>query len=261
MNIIVFIKQVPSTNNAAVGSDNTLIREGTGQIINPADLNALEEALRIKEKTNGCVTVCTMGPASAESILRQAGGMGADNLYLISDPLFAGSDTYATASVLSFVVRKLGFFDLILCGRRSLDGETGQVGPEIAALLGLPCAVNCVELKIKKQNIYCVRMMEHDLREELFPIPSVVTIYNSINSPRLPSIQGLRHLHNNSIKLITSRGLGISPNKCGLNGSPTKVIHITSKTYRKRAAVWKSDKEGALHILKLIKETQINGVV
>ena len=139
MNIAVFIKQVPADGSVKTGADHTLQRDSAAKMINPADLNAVEEGLCIKDEIGGSVTVLSMGPASTESMLRQTAAMGADQLCLINDPAFAGADTYATAKTLSKAVEYLGGFDLLICGRRSIDGETGQVGPELAALLNIPC--------------------------------------------------------------------------------------------------------------------------
>ena len=139
MNIIVCIKQVPDTTEVKIDQKTgRLIREGVPSIINPEDKNAIEEALKLKEKDNSKITVLTMGPPQAEIALREALAMGADEAVLLSDRKFAGSDTWATANALAAGVKSLGDFDLILCGRQAIDGDTAQVGPQLAEALEIP---------------------------------------------------------------------------------------------------------------------------
>lgn len=259
MRIGVFIKQVPAEGSVTTSADHTLVREGIARIINPPDMNALEESLRIKDETGGNVTVCTMGPASAESMLRQAAAMGADRLCLISDSTLAGSDTYATAKTLSRAVRHLGGFDLLLCGRRSIDGETGQVGPELAALLNIPCATNCVSIQIDGQIILCRRMLEKEYQDWRLCTPALITVNYGINSPRLPSISGLRRAKDIPIEKLTAASLGLSTTECGIAGSPTKVVRITAKPFGKRNPVRTAGTAGIQSALKLLAEAQRKG--
>jgi electron transfer flavoprotein alpha/beta subunit len=259
MNIGVFIKQVPAEGSLTTHADHTLVREGVANTINPPDLNALEEALRIKDATGSRVTVVTMGPASAAGLLRQAASMGADRLCLVSDPVFAGSDTFATAKTLSLAVRHLNGFDLLLCGRRSIDGETGQVGPELAALLNIPCATNCVSLRVAGQHIFCRRLLEKEYQEWRLPLPALVTVNYGINSPRLPSIAGLRYAKDMPIETLTARSFGLSADECGLTGSPTRVVHVTIKPFGKRSGVRKTGLEGLELALAIIHEFDREG--
>jgi electron transfer flavoprotein beta subunit len=255
MNICVFVKQVPSESKVTPGDNTTLRRDGVAHVINPADLNALEEALRIKDQVGAYVTVCTMGPASSETMLRHVGAMGADRLCLISDTAFAGSDTYATARTLSYAVKRLGDFDLFLCGRRTIDGETGQVGPELAALLDIPCATNCVSIMFNNDaSMICRRMLEKAHETWCLPLPALVTVYNSINAPRLPSILGLRHAKNLAIMRLTAADLGLYPSECGLRGSPTQVVHITTKTIGKRTPVFMTSPNGISATLDIVAD-------
>ena len=254
MRIGVFIKQVPAEGTVNTGRDHTLNRNGVAKIINPTDVTALEEALRIKDQTGAHITVCTMGPPSAESALRQTAAMGADHLCLISDRALAGSDTFITAKVLSKAVQHLGGFDLILCGRRSIDGETGQVGPELAALLNVPCIANCVHLQVKDQAVVCRRMLESETQVWRVPLPALVTIHFGINAPRLPSIMGLRRANGTAVELLTAAALGIPPQECGLLGSPTRVSRVTTRPLGKRTAVRMIGPEGVAPTLAIIQE-------
>ena len=139
MNIVVCIKQVPDTTNVRIDPEtNTLVRSGVQSIINPFDMYAIEEAVRLKEKFGGLVTIITMGPPQAEEALREAISLGADEAVLISDRAFAGSDTWATSYTLSRAIGKIGKFDIIICGKQAIDGDTAQVGPGVAAFLDIP---------------------------------------------------------------------------------------------------------------------------
>ena len=148
MKILVCAKQVPDTANVRFGKDYTLQREGAARVTNPADESALELGLCLRDAAGGRVTVLTMGPKPAESMLREALSRGADEAVLLCDPAFAGADTLATARTLAAAAQYLGGFDLILCGRRAADGETGQVGPMLAALMNLPCVTNALEAQV-----------------------------------------------------------------------------------------------------------------
>lgn len=259
MKIAVFIKQVPAEGTLRTTAENTLVRDGIVTIINPADLTAVEEALQIKDRTGASITAISMGPLSAESILRQTAAMGVDQIYLISDRLLAGSDTYATAKVLSSAVRCLGGFDLLLCGRRSIDGETGQVGPELAALLDIPCVTNCTAIHLEEKMVTCRRMVETEYQEWRMPMPALLTVYFGINAPRLSSIAGLRRAKTLAMERLTTVDLGLLPADCGLTGSPTRVQRITIRPFEKRQAVRAVGVEGVDPVLAMIAEAKIGG--
>jgi len=150
MKTIVCIKQVPETHNVRINPQtNTLIREGVESIVNPFDENALEAALQLREKHGGQVTVLSMGPPQAETALRHTMAMGVDEAILLSDRAFAGADTWATAYTLSCGIKKIGNFDLILCGKQAIDGDTAQVGPELAEFLGIAQAAYVRKIELK----------------------------------------------------------------------------------------------------------------
>lgn len=232
MNILVLIKAVPSVSGGLDGEQKT-----TELIVNPADLSALEEALVLKSTLGARVTVATMGITRCESLLKECLARGADEAVLITDRAFAGSDTCATSRILAEAVKRLGSFDLVFCGCRSTDGETGQVGPELAVRLGLPYIANCVELTIdgSKLNANCVT----DWGSETLAasLPALITFRNGINSPRLPSLLGLRKANKAQVKTLDFDAIGLPRELTGQAGSPTIVKRSFRKEFRKRSAV------------------------
>jgi electron transfer flavoprotein beta subunit len=234
MNIIVCIKQVPGTTEIKIDpKTNTLVREGVKSIVNPFDTYALEEGVRLKERYGGKVTVITMGPPQAEEALRETISLGADEAILLSDRAFAGSDTWATSYVLSKAVAKIANYDIIICGRQTLDGDTGQVGPELSEMLKIPFVsyVSKVE-EIKDRHIRVQRMIEegHEVIETT--LPAVITVVKEINVPRLPSLRGSMKAKTAKIPVWTAADIGAEPDKAGIPGSPTRVVKIF---YPKRA--------------------------
>nr|HPM03735.1 electron transfer flavoprotein subunit beta/FixA family protein [Candidatus Cloacimonadota bacterium] len=195
MNIIVCIKQVPDTTEIKIDpATNTLIREGVESIINPFDLYAIEEAVRLKEQFGGTVTAVTMGPPQAEVALRDAVALGVDKIILLSDRKFAGADTWATSLTLAGAVKKIADYDLVLFGQQAIDGDTAQVGPGVAAHLDLPqvCFVRKIE-KIEADTVVLQRLMEDGYDRLQIKMPAVVTVVKEINTPRLPSLRGKKN--------------------------------------------------------------------
>ena len=228
MNIVVCLKQVPGTTDVKIDPQtNTLIRQGIENIINPFDTYALEEGVRLKEQHGGRVTVITMGPPQAESALREAISLGADEAVLLSDGAFAGADTWATAFTLSKAVTRLGEYDLIICGRQTIDGDTGQVGPELAEMLDIPFVAYVSQIEeIAGGNIRFRRMVEegHEVIETT--LPAVITVTKEINVPRLPSLRGITRSKSAAIPTWTIQELGVDSNMVGLPGSSTQVIKV-----------------------------------
>lgn len=227
MNIIVCIKQVPDAAEVKINPQtNTLIREGVPSIINPYDLHAIEAALQIREQKGGKVTVITMGPPQAEEALREAISMGVDDVRLISDKAFAGSDTWATSYTLSKAIEKLGF-DIILCGKQAIDGDTAQVGPEIADFLDIPHIAYIKKIEeIGSDFIRVQRLMDdgYDIVESTIPV--LLTVVKELNIPRLPSLKGKMAAKKAIIKKMTLSDLDAEEDNIGLRGSPTKVKNI-----------------------------------
>ncbi|MCD6377545.1 MAG: electron transfer flavoprotein subunit beta/FixA family protein [Planctomycetes bacterium] len=237
MRIIVPIKQVPSSDDVQLDPQTgTLIRQGVEAIVNPLDLYAIETALSIRDKHGGEIIVISMGPAQAAEALREAISMGADEAVLLCDSVFAGSDTYATAYVLSTAIKRLGEYDLIICGERATDGETGQVGPGIASFLNLPVItyVSKIDELIenhRKQSKHPEGIRVHRLIETGYEIikadlPVVLTVVKEIAIPRLPTLAGKIRARNLQIPIWSASDLGIEKNQVGLTGSLTKVVKI-----------------------------------
>jgi len=228
LNIIVCLKQVPGTTQVKIDpKTNTLVREGVQAIINPFDTYAIEEAVRLREKHGGAVTAVTMGPPQAEAALKEAVSVGADNAVLVSDRAFAGSDTWATALVLAAAVRKLKDFDLVICGRQSIDGDTGQVAPELAQMLGLPFVAYVSQVEeVKPGTIRLRQLIEEGHQVMEAPLPAVVTVSKDINTPRLPSLRG--QMKAKSLKPVVwgLNDLDIDPTRVGVAGSATRVVKI-----------------------------------
>ena len=228
MNIVVCLKQVPGTTEVKIDPQtNTLIRQGIENTVNPFDTYALEEGARIKEQCSGKVTAISMGPPQAENMLREALSIGADEAVLLSDGAFAGSDTWATAYTLAKAIEKIGQCDLIICGRQTIDGDTGQVGPELAELLALPfiAYVSKVE-EIDNEYIRARRMIEEGYEVIETSLPAVISVVKEINIPRLPSLRGIAKAKSAVIPVWTTQELGVDRNAVGLSGSATRVIKI-----------------------------------
>jgi electron transfer flavoprotein beta subunit len=227
VNIIVCIKQVPDTAEVRINPEtNTLIREGVPSIINPYDLHAIEAALQIKEKTGARVTVITMGPPQAEDALREAISMGADDVRLISDRAFAGADTWATSYALYKAIEKLGY-DIILCGKQAIDGDTAQVGPEVAEFLNIPHIAYIRKIEdVSDKSIKVQRLMDEGYDVVESPLPVLLTVVKELNTPRLPSLKGKMAAKKAVITKMDLNAIGAEAENVGLKGSPTQVKNI-----------------------------------
>ncbi|MFA6170035.1 MAG: electron transfer flavoprotein subunit beta/FixA family protein [Candidatus Margulisiibacteriota bacterium] len=227
MDIVVCIKQVPDTTEVRINPEtNTLVRDGVPSIINPMDENALEAALQLRDQHGGKVTVITMGPPQATEALRTSIAMGADEAFLVSDRAFAGSDTWATSYTLAQAIKKTGKFDLILCGKQAVDGDTAQVGPGIAEWLNLPQVTFAVKVAKEEAGLKVERLLEEVNEIVSIPLPCLVTVVKQINEPRLPSLKGLMRAKKAEIKTLSAQDIQADPKNIGLNGSPTKVVKI-----------------------------------
>lgn len=228
MNIIVCLKQVPGTTQVKIDPQtNTLVRQGIENIVNPFDTYALEEGVRLKERYGGKVTAISMGPPQAEEMLRETIGTGADEAILVSDRALAGSDTLATSYALGGTIKKIQDYDLVICGRQTVDGDTGQVGPELSEQLEIPFVAYVSKIEeIDNGRMRAQRMIEdgHEVIET--PLPAVITVVKEINVPRLPSLRGLAKAKSAMIPTWTIQELGIGKNMVGLSGSATRVIKV-----------------------------------
>ncbi len=225
MDIIVCIKQVPDTNDVRIDEKKgTLIREGVPSIINPDDKHAIEEALRIREKEGGKITILTMGPPQADDALRESLAMGADEAILLSDRAFAGSDTWATAYSIARAVNAIGKFDLIICGRQAIDGDTAQVGPQLAESLELPQVTYARKVEISGDKAVIERALEDGHETLETSLPAVITVIGDLNEPRYPTIKGIVTAYRDKeVGKMTAADLNADEAKIGLKGSPTQV--------------------------------------
>ena len=228
MHSVVCLKQVPGTTKVEIDPQtNTLVRKGIENVMNPFDTYALEEVVRLKERYGGKVTAISMGPSQAEGMLREAISLGADEAILLSDGAFAGADTLATSYTLAQAMAKLEPYGLIICGRQTLDGDTGQVAPELSEVLGIPFISYVSQIEeIDGESIRIKRMIEdgHEFIES--PLPAVISVVKEINVPRLPSLRGLTRAKTVEIPVWTAQELGIDEEMTGLPGSPTKVVKV-----------------------------------
>ena len=230
MKIIVCVKQVPDAKDVRLDpKTNTLSREGVQAIMNPYDRHALEEAVRLKEQHGGTVTVVSMGPPQAEEMLREAVSCGADEAVLVSDRAFAGADTWATTYTLSQAIKKIDDFDLILCGKQAIDGDTAQVGPGLAERLDIPFVAYVRKINDCTANsIRAERLMDdgYDLLE--IPLPALFTVVKEINEPRIPSLKGKMKAKKIDITKMTAADIEADPEQLGLKGSTTQVVKVFS---------------------------------
>ncbi len=243
MKIICLIKQVPDTTDIKINpKTNTLIREGVPSIINPFDMYAIEEGLRIRERLGAEVIALSMGPPQAEEALREALSLGVDQAILLSHPAFAGADTLATSYTLAQAISKLKPYDLILCGRQASDGDTGQVGPGVAEHLSIPqvAFVRRIE-EIDPEQAVVQRMTEEGYEVIQTPLPALLTVVKEINEPRLPSLRGKLRAKKAEIPVWGLDELGVKEEEVGLNGSPTQVLRIFTPQPREKGEIWEGD--------------------
>lgn len=229
MNILVCVKQVPDTTEIKINPvTNTLMREGVPSIVNTFDAYALELAVRLKEEHGGKVTVMSMGPDQAKTALKECLSVGADEAYLLSDRAFGGSDTLATSFILASFTKHLekenGAFDLIMCGKQAIDGDTGQVGPEIAEHLGIAQVTYATDIKYEADRVLIKR--ENDQGYDWIEVlsPAVITVTKSDFEPRYATLRSKMAANKAEIHVLNSESIDIDVEKCGLKGSPTKVM-------------------------------------
>jgi electron transfer flavoprotein beta subunit len=243
MHFVVCIKQVPDTHDVKINPEtNTLMREGVESIINPFDMYAIEEGLRLRDRLGGTVTALTMGPPQAEVALREAIAMGVNQAILVSDRAFAGSDTWATSYTLSKALEKIGDYSVILFGKQASDGDTAQVGPGVATHLDLPQITYVRKIEeIDQDRIVAERLLESGFESIESPLPCVLTVVKEINEPRLPSLKGKMAARKAEITKWGAADIAADPAKLGLNGSPTKVVRIFSPTPREGGEMIEGD--------------------
>ena len=225
MKIVVCIKQVPDTNEVKLDPvTNTLIREGVPSIINHDDKSGIEAALQLKEKVGGTVTVVCMGPPQADVALREALAMGCDEAYLVSAREFGGSDTFATATIIATALKKIGF-DMVITGRQAIDGDTAQVGPQIAEMLKIPQVSYAEEVHMEGDKVIVKRQYEDRYHLLEVKTPCLLTALAELAEPRYMHAGGIVDAYNKEIKTIGFDDLknDLNPDFIGLKGSPTNV--------------------------------------
>ncbi len=260
MNIIVCIKQVPDSTQVKVDpKTGTLIRAGVPSILNPYDHFALERALEIKAKTGAKITLLSMGPNQATAVLRLGLALGADEGVLLSDRAFAGSDTWATSYALATAVKKIGQYDLILCGQMAIDGDTAQTGPGIAYHLGIPQITFCESIDANGNQIVVKKLIEggHQILEADLPV--LVTMTMPVDyAAKYPSFLAAHKAQDKTIHVWTAADIGADPNKLGLNGSPTRVDRIFPPPARQKGEMFSgSAAELANKFIEILKKESV----
>jgi len=256
VNIVVCIKQVPDTTEVRIDpKTNTLIREGVPSIINPDDKAGLEAALRLKDEYNAHVTVLTMGIPNAEVALREALAMGADEAILITDRAFGGADTLATSTTLAAAIKNLDY-DLIITGRQAIDGDTAQVGPQIAEHLGLVNISYAEDIKIDGDNIIVKRQYEDRYHLLKTKLPCLITALAELNKPRYMTPGGIFDAYREKgIRIWNLKDVDVSQECVGLKGSPTKVVKSFTKGAKSAGKVFNLEpQESAGLIVEKMKE-------
>jgi electron transfer flavoprotein alpha/beta subunit len=261
MEIVVCIKQVPDTTEVKIDPvTNTLIRQGVPSIVNPFDKNAVEAALQLKETYGGKVTVLSMGPPQAKDALKECLAMGADSAILISDRAFGGSDTLATSYTLAAAIRKLGTYDIILCGKQAIDGDTAQVGPETAEHLGIAQVTYASKIEVSGSDAKIER--EHEEGYEIIEVklPFLASVIKTLNyEPRYPTVKGTMKANRAEIAVWTAADLDVKEEHLGLKGSPTQVRKIFTPPRRVQGILIQKDtaREAVAELLEKLSEAKI----
>lgn len=260
MRIAVLVKQVPAVDTVKIDENTgTMIRDGVEAELNPLDLHAVEAAVRVKEaRKDTSVTAVSMGPMNAQKAVRYAIAMGADSGVLLSDRKFGGADTLATARTLAKAIKKAGPFDLLFAGERATDGETGQVGPACAEILGVSVLsyVSAIE-QITESSIRVVRSIEGGHETIEAKLPAMVIPVKEMNIPRLCTLSGKLRAKKTAVDIITAEDISMTAEETGLTGSATQVINVTyPKVTRSGRRVIASDGLGAAinEVMKILEE-------
>ena len=262
MKIIVCIKQVPDTSEMKFDTESkTIIRDGVENIVNPFDLYAVEEALRIKENNEGThITALTMGPPSAESALKEVISMGVDDAILISDRAFAASDTWATSYALSQAIKKINEYDLILFGKQAIDGDTAQVGPGVAEFLNIPQITFIKKIEeLNNDKIIAERAVEDGFEIIETKLPCVLTCIKELNEPRLPSLRGKMKAKKVEIPIWSAADINADIEKIGFKGSPTRVVKAFAPSIEKENIILNDEHQetNVDALIKLIRDKKL----
>ena len=255
MNIVVCVKQVPDTTVVKIDpKTGTLIRDGVPSIINPEDKHALEAALQLKEAHGGKVTVVSMGLPMAKAALREALCIGADEAILLTDRVLGGADTLATSKSLAGVIKKLDY-DIVFAGRQAIDGDTAQVGPEIAEHLNIPQVTYVQDVKVEGDSLIVNRALEDGHQIVEVKTPCLLTAIETLNEPRYMNVGNIFATSDNDIKVMSADDIDVDKSELGLKGSPTKVKKSMTKEVKGAGELVKEGpKEAAAYVLGKLKE-------
>ncbi len=260
MEIIVCVKQVPDTTEVQIDPETgTLIREGVPSIVNPFDLNAVEAALQLRDEHGGSVTVVTMGPPQAKDALKECLAMGANEAVLCCDKEFAGADTWATSYTLAKAIETIGEYDLVLCGKEAIDGDTAQTGPGIAEQLGIPQVTYLQKIvKVEEDKMQVERVIDGGSETIEIPLPALMTCEKSLNEPRYATIKGTMKANKKEIPEYTAETISAKPESIGLKGSPTQVKKVFAPEKKKGGEVIEGEPEEAVKtLIERLKDTNV----
>ena len=254
VNILVLMKQVFQTADLKVDrSSKTIVTQGVPRVISEADKNALEEAVRIKEKHGGKITAITLGPPEAKEALREALAMGADEACLLTDPLFEGSDAHATANVLAAAVTKILEYDLVICGAYSEDLFAFQVGPRLAEMCNLPQITYAAKLSLEADRVIVERDLENERQVVEAKLPCLVSVVREINEPRLPTLMAIMAASKKPTNIWNAADLALGPEELGFNGSLIEVLRSTVTVGERKRILFQGDaKEIAPKVAKTL---------
>jgi len=262
MDIIVLVKQVPDTADVRLDpKTGSLIREGVESIINPDDRHAIEAAVRMKEARGGKVTAVSMGPPQAIDTISEAMGMGIDKGILLCDAAFAGADTWATTFTLGKAIMKIGDYDLVICGRQAIDGDTAQIGPQVADYLKVPQVTYVCEIEEIKENSMVVRRRLEDGFERIqCTMPALLTVIGELNIPRNPMVGRLISACNEKapIEVWNAADIGVQSSEIGLKGSLTHVIKTFAPKFKRQGEMLEGGtKDVVANLVGKLKESTI----
>lgn len=254
VNIIVLVKQVLQSADLKVDRNTkTMITQGVPRVISETDKNAVEEAVKIKEKHGGKITVVTMGPPEAKEALREALAMGVDEAYLLTDPLFEGSDAHATANVLAAAVTKILDYDLILCGAYSEDLFAFQVGPRLAEILNLPQITYATKITLESGRATVERDLEDERQTVEGKLPCLISVVRDINEPRLPTLMAIMGASKKPMNSWSAADLNLSAEESGFNGSLVEILRSTVAVGERKRVMLQGDvKEAAPKLVKAL---------
>jgi len=261
MDSIVLIKQVPDTTEVKLDpKTGNLIREGLKSIMNPDDTHALEAALVLKERFGGKVTVVSMGPVQAIDVISEAFGMGVDAGILLTDRAFSGADTWATSFTLAMAIRKVGHFDLVFSGRQAIDGDTAQIGPQVADWLGIPQATYVFDIEaVSPKQITVKRRLEDGYERLQCRIPALITVVGEMNNPRFPRVERLLWACREKapIQIWNAADIGVKTQQVGLEGSLTHVIRTFAPKFKREGKILEGSKENVVRdLIRKLKESE-----